>query len=149
MEEYVIKELEHYGQMLENHFHDMVDIEFTVENGKMYILSARVGKRAALANLRIVISMFCEGKMSVSDVFQKLPYQQVVSFLDTEVISNENELKQIGQGLPASGGVASATICYTALEAENYIKQKEEFVFSFHSTEIKRELSLILGQLDL
>lgn len=129
MEEYVIKELEHYGQMLENHFHDMVDIEFTVENGKLYVLSAHVGKRTALANLKIVISMFCEGKMSVSDVFQKLPYQQVVSFLDTEVISNEHELKQIGQGLPASSGVASATVCYTTLDAENFIKKKEEFVF--------------------
>lgn len=129
MEEDIIKELEYCGQMLENHFHDMTDIEFTVENGKLYILSARVGKRTALANLRIVISMFCEGKMSVSDVFQKLPYQQVVSFLDTEVISNEHELKQIGQGLSASGGVASATVCYTALEAENFIEQKKEFIF--------------------
>lgn len=129
MEEYVSKELEHYGQMLEEHFHDMVDIEFIVENDKLYILSARVGKRTALANLRIVISMFCEGKMSVSDVFQKLPYQQVVSFLDAEVISNEHELKQIGQGLPVSAGVASATVCYTALEAENFIDKKIDFVF--------------------
>lgn len=130
MEEHIIKELEYYGQMIENHFHDMADIEFTVENGKLYILSARVGKRTALANLRIVISMFCEGKMSVSDVFQKLPYQQVVSFLDAEVIANEHELKRIAKGLPVSGGVASASVCYTALEAENFIEQKEEFIFS-------------------
>lgn len=63
MNKSIFTELEHYGEILEKHFHDMMDVEFTVENGKLYILSARIGKRSKLANLNIVMSMFCEGKM--------------------------------------------------------------------------------------
>lgn len=129
MEERLIKELEHYGKVLETHFHDMMDIEFTVENGRLYIASERTGKRTDSANLKIVIDMFCEGKMSIDDIFQKLSYQQIISFLDTEVIANEHKLKILGKGLPASGGVASAKVCYTMLEAKNFIEKNNEFIF--------------------
>ena len=129
MEECLIKELEHYGKVLENHFHDMMDIEFTVENGRLYIVSERIGKRTALANLKIVIDMFCEGKMSIDDVFQKLSYQQIISILDTRLIANEHKLKLLGKGMPASSGLASAKVCYTMLEAENFIEQNKEFIF--------------------
>ena len=43
MNKSIFTELEHYGEILEKHFHDMMDVEFTVENGKLYILSARIG----------------------------------------------------------------------------------------------------------
>lgn len=59
MNKSIFTELEHYGEILEKHFHDMMDVEFTVENGKLYILSARIGKRSKLANLKIVMSRFC------------------------------------------------------------------------------------------
>ena len=84
MNKSIFTELEHYGEILEKHFHDMMDVEFTVENGKLYILSARIGKRSKLANLKIVMSMFCEGKMSVEDVIKKIPYQQIEDLLDEE-----------------------------------------------------------------
>ena len=84
----IFTELEHYGEILEKHFHDMMDVEFTVENGKLYILSARIGKRSKLANLKIVMSMFCEGKMSVEDVIKKIPYQQIEDLLDEEKLVN-------------------------------------------------------------
>lgn len=71
MEKQIFDKLKCYAQILEEHFHDMMDVEFTIENGKMYILSARIGKRSKLANLKIVMSMFCEGKMSVEDVVKK------------------------------------------------------------------------------
>ena len=56
MDEYLIDKLEYYAQILEEHFHDMMDIEFTVEKGKIYILSASVARRSALANLKIVMA---------------------------------------------------------------------------------------------
>ena len=68
MEEHIISELKYYSEMLETHFHDMMDINFAVESDELYILSARAGRRTELANLKIVISMFCEGKMGVEDV---------------------------------------------------------------------------------
>ena len=77
MEKQIFDKLKCYAQILKEHFYDMMDVEFMVEKGKMYILSARIGKRSKLANLKIVMSMFCEGKMSVEDVVKKIPYQQI------------------------------------------------------------------------
>ena len=117
MNKSIFTELEHYGEILEKHFHDMMDVEFTVENGKLYILSARIGKRSKLANLKIVMSMFCEGKMSVEDVIKKIPYQQIEDLLDEEKLVNADELEFLGKGLPVSGGVGTATICFSIDEA--------------------------------
>ncbi|MDE7289072.1 MAG: hypothetical protein K2N71_06185, partial [Oscillospiraceae bacterium] len=63
MEESLINELKRCGQILEDHFHDMIDFDFTVENNKLYIFSSRIGKRTDTANIKIVIDMFCKGKM--------------------------------------------------------------------------------------
>ena len=129
MNKSIFTELEHYGEILEKHFHDMMDVEFTVENGKLYILSARIGKRSKLANLKIVMSMFCEGKMSVEDVIKKIPYQQIEDLLDEEKLVNADELEFLGKGLPVSGGVGTATICFSIDEAEYLIRKKEQFIF--------------------
>lgn len=77
MEKILIEELVKYSEILESYYNDMVDFEFVLENKKIYILSARLGKRTPLANLKIVMSMFCEGRLSVEDVVEKLPYQQL------------------------------------------------------------------------
>lgn len=128
MVDHITKELEYYSRILESHFHDMMDIEFTVENNKLYILSSRVGKRSDFANLIIVMNLFCECKISVHDVFRKLSYQQIVTFLDTEYLINAHELKFLMQGSVANSGVASATICYSVSEAKNFLKRQEEFI---------------------
>lgn len=128
MDEYFTNELKHYAGILEEHFHDMMDIEFTVENGKLYILSACIGRRTILANLKIVIGMFCEGKISVEDVITKLPYKQVEDLLNVENLVNTDGLELIAQGLPASGGVRAATVCFSLNEAESLIDRKEKFI---------------------
>lgn len=128
MEKHIIEELKQCGEMLESHFHDMMDIEFTVENEKLYILSARIGKRTDLANIKIVLNMFCEGKIDIHDVFKKIPYQQVGRFLDTERLKDESNLLLIGEGLPACIGVASAKVCCSEIEAKEFIKNQEEFI---------------------
>lgn len=129
MNKYIIEELQKYVTKLETSFHDMVDIEFTVENKTLYLLSTRVGKRTALANLKIVISMFCEGKMDIEDVINKLNYQQIESILDTEILVNAVDLKRLGSGCAASGGVGSATVCFSKYEATTLISAKEEFIY--------------------
>ena len=130
MEERLVNELKYYSEILETHFHDMVDIEFTIEKGKLYILSVHSGRRTELANLKIVISMFCEGKMSVRDVFLKLHYQKIINILDTKTVTNAQELELIGKGVSASGGVATATVCHTISEADNFIRKKENFILA-------------------
>lgn len=129
MDEQIIDKLEHYAQIIEEHFHDMMDVDFTIENGKIYILTARIGKRLELANLKIVMSMFCEGKMSVEDVVKKIPYQQIENILDEEKLVNADELELLGKGLPASRGARAAKICFSFNEAEHLIDAKEQFIF--------------------
>ena len=129
MKKIILTELEHYGEILEEHFHDMVDIEFTVENDKLYILSACFGNRLALANLKIVMSMFCEGKMSVQDVITKIPYQQVESLMDEEKLVNTNKLELLGTGMAASAGVGVGEICFFSDEAGKLIENNEQFIF--------------------
>lgn len=129
MKKIILTELEHYGEILEKHFHDMVDIEFTVENDKLYILSACFGNRLALANLKIVMSMFCEGKMSVQDVITKIPYQQVESLMDEEKLVNTNKLELLGTGMAASAGVGVGEICFFSDEAGKLIENNEQFIF--------------------
>jgi len=127
--QYVSEQLQKYAPILESNFHDMVDIEFTVENGEFYILSARAGKRTSLANLKIIMSMFCEGKMTVDDVFTKLPFQHLVMFLDEETLVNAEELTLITSGFPASGGIGIGRSAFTFKEAENCINKREAFVY--------------------
>lgn len=129
MKDYFTDELKRYGQMLESLFHDMVDFEFTIENEKLYILGARAGKRTIQANLKIVISMFCEGKMSVEDVFQKLPYYQIVEILDAYSLSNLQGLELLSRGLPASNGVVAAKVCFSSSDAWSFINRQESFIY--------------------
>lgn len=129
MNKLIFTELEHYSEILEKHFHDMMNVEFTIENGKVYILSARIGKRLELANLKIVMSMFCEGKMSIEDVIKKIPYQHIEDILDEGRLVNADELEFLGKGLPVSRGVGTAAICFSIDEAEYLIKKEEPFIF--------------------
>lgn len=129
MEKQIFDKLKYYAQILEEHFHDMMDVEFTVENGKMYILSARIGRRSKLANLKIVMSMFCEGKMTVEDAIKKMSYQQIEDLLDEEKLVNADELELLGKGLPVGRGIGAAAICFSADEAEHLIREKEQFIF--------------------
>ena len=145
MEEHIISELKYYSEMLETHFHDMMDINFAVESDELYILSARAGRRTELANLKIVISMFCEGKMGVEDVLQSLPYNQLEKILDKEILANAHELKLLARGLPASGGVSAALACFSTEEARDLMAKGEEFVFC--QTEISpEEIDIIMSK---
>lgn len=129
MKNHFIKELEHCKQILEFYYHDMMEIEFTIEKGKTYILSAHEGKRKDYANLKIVLSMFCENKISINDIFKKLPYQQIIKLLDVDTIANDYELEVLAYGIAASSGTVAAKICYSLLDAEGLIERKENFIF--------------------
>lgn len=129
MKDFFIKELKKYSESLELYFNDMVNIDFVVENEKLYILSACVGNRTPLANLRIVMSMFCEGKINVNDVINKIHFQGLQEILDTQTIVNRNELKIVANGLSASGGICSARACFTSSQAKEFIKKNEYYIY--------------------
>lgn len=114
---------------LENHFKDMQDIEFTIENGKLYLLQTRSGKRTAHAALRIAVEMYeCE-MITKEQAIMLVQPQQLDSLLhpqfDQKIIKNA---KIIGSGLPASPGAASGQIVFNVNQAIEYHKQGKKVV---------------------
>lgn len=119
----VYRELCTICDKLEAHFCDMQDIEFTVENGKLWILQTRSGKRAAQATVRIAQDMVNENLITKEKAILKIdPY--TFDKLLHPVIETKNEYKVIAKGLPASPGVACGQVVFTSESAKQISKQK-------------------------
>ncbi|MGP1526876.1 MAG: pyruvate, phosphate dikinase [Bacteroidales bacterium] len=119
----VYKELDKIRKDLENHFHDMQDIEFTIQDGHLWMLQCRIGKRTGLASLQMAIDMLEEGmideKTSVTRVSPAQLDEVLHPILDP---ASEKKSKVVAHGLPASPGGAVGTIVFTseaAMEAQN------------------------------
>lgn len=103
---------------LEKHYHDMQDMEFTIERGKLFMLQTRSGKRTAQAAVKIAVDMVKEGVKSKKEAVNSIDVSIIDGLLhpqfDTDVISNT---AHITQGLPASPGAASGAIVFSAEKA--------------------------------
>ena len=113
------KDLEKVRGKLERHFRDMQYFEFTIENGRLFILQTRNGKRTGLAAVRIAVEMQKERLMSQQDALLKIPAESIDSLLVP--IFDPKALKAatvIGHGLPAGPGAATGRIAFTAANAE-------------------------------
>lgn len=114
---------------LENHYKDMQDMEFTVENGKLYFLQTRNGKRTANAALRIAVDMVEEGLLTKEEALLKVDPRQLDQLLhpafDQKALKEANP---IGKGLPASPGAAAGKICFTAEDAKEQAEAGERVV---------------------
>ena len=107
------------AQKLESHFHDMQDIEFTIERGKLYMLQTRNGKRTMQAALQIAVDMVEEGKIGRDDALLMIDAKQINTILHPTF--DENALKQaapVAVGLPASPGAATGQVYFSAGEVE-------------------------------
>ncbi len=115
----VHKDLEIVRKKLEKHFKDMQDFEFTVENGTLYMLQTRNGKRTGLAAVRIAVELFKEKLIDQKTALLKIPADSISSLLvavfDPAAVK---KAKALAKGLPAGPGAASGKICFTAPEAE-------------------------------
>lgn len=116
------EELEKIFTLLEDHYHDMMDIEFTIENGKLWMLQTRAGKRTALAALKIAIDMEKEGHITKEQAVQRVNPQQLDQLLHPQIDPNAT-LNVIATGLNASPGAAVGEVVFSsddavALEAE-------------------------------
>jgi pyruvate,orthophosphate dikinase len=105
------------SRKIESHFKDMQDIEFTVQEGKLYILQSRDGKRSPLAALRIAVELCREGIISPQEALQRLREVDIESISVQKVISHEAPL---AAGISASSGVASGRIAFTGGVAERF-----------------------------
>ena len=115
--------------LLENHYHDMQDMEFTVENGKLYMLQCRNGKRTAPAALQIACDLVDEGMKTEEEAVLMIDPRNLDTLLhpqfDAKALKAANP---IGKGLGASPGAACGKIVFTADDAEAWKARGEKVV---------------------
>ena len=114
---------------LENHYRDMQDMEFTIEEGKLYFLQTRNGKRTAQAALKIAVDLVEEGLLTKEEAILKVEPKQLDSLLHPAFDANEiKKATAIAKGLPASPGAACGKVSFTAEEAKERAEKGEKVV---------------------
>ncbi len=116
-------------QLLENHYHDMQDMEFTVENEKLYMLQTRNGKRTAQAALKIACDLVDEGMKTEEEAVAMIDPRNLDTLLHPQF--DQKALKAatpIGKGLGASPGAACGKVVFTAEDAESWNARGEKVI---------------------
>jgi len=125
----VYKEFADIAKKLENHYKDMQDMEFTIENGKLFMLQTRNGKRTATAALKIAVDLVNEGMITKEEALLKVEPKQLDSLLHP--MFNSEALKKgevIATGLAASPGAGAGKIYFTAEEVTEHAKAGEKTI---------------------
>ena len=119
------KELCEVRRILEENYHDMLDIEFTIQDGKLYMLQCRVGKRTGVAALTMALDMLKEGLIDEKEVVMRLTPEQLDELLHP-ILDSADEKKHtvIAKGLPAGPGGAVGKIALTSEKAKEYRASK-------------------------
>jgi len=123
----VFKQLDDVRQRLESHYHDMQDIEFTVQQGKLYMLQTRAGKRTAAAALKIAVDMEREGLIDKRTAVMRIEPASLDQLLHP-TLDPDADKQIIARGLPASPGAASGKIVFNADEAEKLAGSGEKVI---------------------
>ncbi|MBQ6820286.1 MAG: pyruvate, phosphate dikinase [Clostridium sp.] len=125
----IYEQFENIVNTLENHYKDMQDMEITIEEGKLYFLQTRNGKRTAQAALKIAVDLVEEGMLTKEEAILKVEPNQLDSLLHPTFHADElKKAKAIAQGLPASPGAACGKIAFTAEEAKERNEKGEKVV---------------------
>ncbi len=115
--------------ILENHYHDMQDMEFTVEHGKLYMLQTRNGKRTAAAAIKIACDLIDEGMISEKEALMQIDAKSLDMLLHpTFDAAALKKAQPIGKGIAASPGAAAGSIVFTAEDAVEHGKKGEKVV---------------------
>jgi len=120
-------ELERIYKKLEKHYKDMLDIEFTIEEGKLYMLQTRVGKRTARAALKIAVDMVKEKLIDKATAIMRIDPAQIDQLLHP-MIDPKAKVKVVAKGLPASPGAAVGRVVFTAQDAEDWSSRGEKVI---------------------
>ncbi len=117
------------AQRLEDHYKDMQDMEFTIENGKLYMLQTRNGKRTAAAALKIAVDLVDEGMISEEEAVLRVEPKQLDALLHPQFDAAAlKAAKPIGKGLAASPGAACGKVVFTAEDAKAWAEKGEKVV---------------------
>ncbi|MFZ4125065.1 MAG: pyruvate, phosphate dikinase [Rickettsiales bacterium] len=123
----VFAELVKIYQKLEAHYRDMQDIEFTVENRKLWMLQTRNGKRTAKASLKIAVDMVAEKLITKEEALLRIDPSSLDQLLHPTLDPNAKK-QVIAKGLPASPGAASGKVVFTAEDAEHQASINEKVI---------------------
>ena len=125
----VYKELDAIQHNLEQHFHDMQDIEFTIQDGKLWMLQCRVGKRTGIAALNMAMDMIGEGLIDDKTAVMRVAPAQLDELLHP-ILDPKSEKKAtvVAQGLPAGPGGSVGKIVFTAEDAVAAAARKEKVI---------------------
>ena len=108
-------------QTLENHYHDMQDMEFTIEDGKLYMLQTRNGKRTAAAAIKIACDLIDEGMITEQEALMQIDAKSLDMLLhpqfDAAALKAADKNNVVGKGIAASPGAAAGSIVFTAEDA--------------------------------
>ncbi|OQB24164.1 MAG: Pyruvate, phosphate dikinase [Firmicutes bacterium ADurb.Bin182] len=125
----VYKEFVKIAEILEKHYRDMQDMEFTIERGKLFMLQTRNGKRTAAAALRIAVDLVNEGMITKKEALLKIDPKSLDALLHpTFEPESLKKAKPVAKGLPASPGAASGKIYFFAEDAIEASKRGEKVV---------------------
>ena len=114
-------------QKLETHYKDMQDLEFTIEDQKLYLLQTRAGKRTAASAIKVAIDMVNEGLISKREALMRVPANQLDQIFHP-MIDPKAKLKLLAKGLGASPGAAAGKIVFTPERAQELAEKKEKVI---------------------
>jgi pyruvate,orthophosphate dikinase len=127
-------ELEKVMGLLEDHYRDLCDIEFTVERGKLWILQTRVGKRTAEAAFRIATQLVDEGKITMDEALSRTSGDQLVQLMFPQ-FDLSGSIKEIARGIPASPGAAVGEVVFDSRRAFDLARSGKKVIL------VRRETS--------
>ncbi|MBI3670235.1 MAG: pyruvate, phosphate dikinase, partial [Acidobacteria bacterium] len=135
----VYKQLERVRRILDRHYRDMQDMEFTVEEGKLYMLQTRVGKRTPVATFRMAVDMVKERLVTKAEAVMRIKPEDIERLfypvIDPAVPRAELARRQLATGINAVPGAAVGKAVFTAQEAEEWARQGQKVVL------VRRETS--------
>ncbi len=136
---HVYRELLSHCDRLEQHYRDMQDIEFTIEQGRLFILQTRSGKRTGFSAARIAVEMVEEGLISSDEALARIDPEAMEQFLAPLFDPADKKAaiaggRRVATGLPAGPGAASGRIVFFADDAEEWRKRGERVILTRHET---------------
>lgn len=123
----IYQQLEDVRKALEDHYRDTQDIEFTVQEGKLWMLQTRVGKRTAQSAIRIAVEMAEEGLIDKETAVARVAPDQLDQLLH-RVFDPKAKKEIVAKGLPASPGAATGKVVFSAEEAERWAEDDEKVI---------------------
>ena len=128
----VYKQFQEVCKILENHYRDMQDMEFTVENEKLYMLQTRNGKRTAAAAIKIACDLIDEGMITEQEALMQIDAKSLDMLLhptfDAKDLKAADKTDVVGKGIAASPGAAAGSIVFTAEDAVKEGKNKKKVI---------------------